>query len=157
MTEAVQQSSSLAIDQSRRYKVDPGGPCERCGFYKTWEFRVLNPKTGKMMPGHVTQEGFKVGDGNCPYWGSIRKNKVDKAGSPPRASPGVPDAGEFFRQSFASGAGGTTRQPSTGNGDGIALQRDGNRLVLAIGQASITIERIQAVKLARDLLEFIAT
>jgi hypothetical protein len=156
MTEAAQQSSSPAIDQSRKYKVDPGGPCERCGFYKTWEFRVLNPKSGKMMPGHVTQEGFKVGDGNCPFWGSIKKNKVDKPGSPPRAAPGVPDAGEFFKQGPASGTSVTSRLQGSGNGDGITMQRDGNRLVLAIGQASVAIEKIQAVKLARDLLDFIA-
>jgi hypothetical protein len=37
------------------------------------------------------------------------------------------------------------------------MQRDGNRLVLAIGQSSVAIEKIQAIKLARDLLEFIAT
>jgi hypothetical protein len=155
MTEAVQQPGSPAIDQSRKYKVDASGPCERCGYYKTWEFRVLNQKSGKMMPGHVTQEGFKVGDGNCPYWGSIRKNKVDKP-VPPRAAPSVPDAGEFFKQSPTSVAVGSARQAIPAGSGGITMQRDGDRLVLAIGQGRVVVDTIQAIKLARDLLDFVA-
>lgn len=66
---------SMSIDQSRKFKVDPAGPCERCGFFKTWEFRVLNEKTGRMMPGHVTADGYKIGDGKCPYWEAFSKEK----------------------------------------------------------------------------------
>jgi hypothetical protein len=156
MTEVSQQPSSPAIDQSRRYKVDTSGPCERCGYYKTWEFRVLNPKSGKMMPGHVTQEGFKVGDGNCPFWGSIRKNKAEKP-VPQPAAPAIPDAAEFFKQPPKSVAGGNSGQASSGNGDGITMRRDGNRLVLAIGLSSAAVDRLQAARIARDLLDFIAT
>ena len=57
------------IDYSRQYKVN-AGRCDRCGNYKTWEFKFTNPRTGKGMPGHVTEEGYKIGDGGCPYYSS---------------------------------------------------------------------------------------
>jgi hypothetical protein len=44
------------------------GKCDKCGYYKTWGFKVRNPKTGKMMPGHVTEDGIKIGNGECPYY-----------------------------------------------------------------------------------------
>ncbi|MFX0100437.1 MAG: hypothetical protein ACFFCS_12765 [Candidatus Hodarchaeota archaeon] len=51
------------------------GHCERCGYYKTWGFRVQNPKSGKMMPGHVNEDGFKINNGDCPYWANLRNQK----------------------------------------------------------------------------------
>ncbi|MHA1793839.1 MAG: hypothetical protein ACTSVI_14445 [Promethearchaeota archaeon] len=65
----------LKVDTSRAYPVN-AGQCKYCGFFKTWGFRVENPKTGNKVPGHVTKEGFKIGDGQCPYW--INKKKSFK-------------------------------------------------------------------------------
>ncbi|NMC05505.1 MAG: hypothetical protein GYA24_09845 [Candidatus Lokiarchaeota archaeon] len=164
MTEAAQQPSSIAIDQSRRYKVAPGEPCEKCGYYKTWEFRVLNPKTGKLMPGHVTRDGYKIGDGNCPFWGNLKKNKAEKPAAPLPAS-NVPDAAEFFKQSLPSSMGsspaktgtGTTATTGTGTTATIVVQRDGGRILLALGQARVAVEKDQAIKLAHELLDAIAS
>jgi hypothetical protein len=61
----------IKVDKSRDYKVN-AGRCNNCGFYKTWEFRVKNPKSGKMMPGHVTEDGHKIDNGECPYWTEIK-------------------------------------------------------------------------------------
>nr|MDO8109680.1 hypothetical protein [Candidatus Sigynarchaeota archaeon] len=68
----------LVIDKSKQYKTNVG-QCAQCGHYKTWEFKVVNSKTGKGMPGHVTKEGFKIGDGNCPYWNKIAAMNAVKA------------------------------------------------------------------------------
>jgi hypothetical protein len=47
--------------------------CAKCGFYKTWGYKILNPTTGKYMPAHVnTQENNAeaeiLGDGSCPKY-----------------------------------------------------------------------------------------
>lgn len=80
MTQMVQEGANhdaIRIDRSVKYKVN-AGRCDRCGFFKTWGFKVLNPKTGKMMPGHVTEEGFKINDGDCPYWSSFKRKNHEK-------------------------------------------------------------------------------
>lgn len=51
----------------KKYNVN-ADQCEKCGFYKTWDFKVKNEKTGSMMPGHVYRNGYPVGDGSCPYY-----------------------------------------------------------------------------------------
>lgn len=90
---------SLDIDISKTYKLD-AGQCEKCGYYKTWGFRVLNPKSGKMMPGHVTSEGYKLGDGNCPFWlarkdrGEGQVNVVDP--TPAHVSRAAPAGNSLF-------------------------------------------------------------
>ena len=81
MAETIQQAAAgdgLVIDKTKQYKPN-AGQCAQCGHYKTWEFKILNQKTGKQIPGHVTKEGFKIGDGNCPYWENISKLNAKKA------------------------------------------------------------------------------
>lgn len=93
----VQEEPAITIDTSRQYEIN-AGKCEHCGNFKTWQFKIPNPKTGKMMPGHVTAEGFKINDGDCPYWAAIRANKKNGGGngakpvkraSAPKASNGT--------------------------------------------------------------------
>ena len=70
---AVEQPA-IQVDRSKTYRVN-AGRCEHCGNFKTWDFRIPNPKSGKMMPGHVTEEGYKIDDGGCPYWAAVKKKR----------------------------------------------------------------------------------
>jgi hypothetical protein len=73
MTESVQETvvGDAQVDTTRKYALN-AGKCEQCGQYKTWDFRVPNAKTGKQLPGHVTGDGYKIGNGDCPYWARIK-------------------------------------------------------------------------------------
>ncbi|MEX2685057.1 MAG: hypothetical protein Q6373_026015 [Candidatus Sigynarchaeota archaeon] len=82
MTETARQEQEavdgLPVDTGTKFPLD-AGRCELCGNYKTWKFKVQNKKTGKMMPGHVTSDGFKIGDGDCPKWAKIAKMNEKRA------------------------------------------------------------------------------
>ncbi len=82
MTETIQPAAATVdgfpVDASTKYKLD-AGKCESCGQFKTWGFKIQNKKSGKMMPGHVTAEGFKIGDGECPKWARIAEANKRKA------------------------------------------------------------------------------
>ncbi|NMC06202.1 MAG: hypothetical protein GYA24_13385 [Candidatus Lokiarchaeota archaeon] len=94
MTETIQQPTTTVdgfpVDTSATYKLD-AGKCEACGHFKTWGFKIKNEKSGKMMPGHVTAEGFKIGAGDCPKWARItdmnKKRAEKKAAGTPQAPP----------------------------------------------------------------------
>ncbi len=46
-------------------------------------------------PGHVTAEGFKIGEGDCPKWAKIadmNKKKAEKRATSPPAAPPAPGA-----------------------------------------------------------------
>jgi hypothetical protein len=48
-----------------------------------------------MMPGHVTAEGFKIGEGDCPKWAKladINKKKAEKRATGAPAAPPAPGA-----------------------------------------------------------------
>ncbi|MFX0100335.1 MAG: hypothetical protein ACFFCS_12205 [Candidatus Hodarchaeota archaeon] len=75
----IKEEPVISVDKSRTYEIN-AGKCEHCGNFKTWDYRVQNQKSGKMMPGHVTEEGFKINDGDCPYWAAMRaKRKINGA------------------------------------------------------------------------------
>jgi hypothetical protein len=87
MTESVQETvvGDAQVDTTRKYALN-AGKCEQCGQFKTWDFRVPNAKTGKQLPGHVTGDGYKIGNGDCPYWARIksmneRKGVLRKSGA----------------------------------------------------------------------------
>jgi hypothetical protein len=47
------------------YKAN-AGTCDKCGFEKTWETKISNPKSGKMMPAHIDDQGaLLMGTGGC--------------------------------------------------------------------------------------------
>ena len=71
---SLQGGFDITLDKSRAYPLN-AGQCDRCGYYKTWGFRVENPKSGKMMPGHVDENGFKINNGDCPYWTKLRERR----------------------------------------------------------------------------------
>ncbi|MHA1370161.1 MAG: hypothetical protein ACTSWN_10490 [Promethearchaeota archaeon] len=68
----------VSVDKSKKYSIN-AGKCDHCGFFKTWDVRVKNPKSGKMMPAHVNQEGYMINNGYCPYWSAIFEQKREKA------------------------------------------------------------------------------
>ena len=114
MTETIQTQpqtvDGLPVDTTTKYPLD-AGVCESCGQYKTWKFKVQNKKSGKMMPGHVTAEGFKIGDGECPKWAKIaemNKKKAEKkateAAAPPRPGAWIQDITGGNRQAVVSAA-----------------------------------------------------
>ncbi|MHA1999232.1 MAG: hypothetical protein ACTSU9_14030 [Promethearchaeota archaeon] len=136
----------IKIDNSRKYNVN-AGQCDKCGFYKTWEYRFKNPKTGKMMPGHVTEEGFKINDGSCPYWSSRSKkqsngNQFQSAQSffnqPVQNEPSFPQGGARAGPKFSL---------SKQNGV-VSLQMS--------GQAPVTLSREDVIQMLYQLSKCIA-
>jgi hypothetical protein len=73
------------------YKIN-AGKCTKCGNYKTWDFKVENPATGKMMPGHVDKNGNKLGDGDCPEFSKNTGDKkpADKKDEKPKTKTKIP-------------------------------------------------------------------
>ncbi len=144
------------------------GKCPKCGNLKTWGFRVLNPTSGKMMPGHVTIDGFKINDGMCPFYAKSSAGRDVNAGV--TAMPGtvhlastvrgvqVPAPGERLARDGQGekpdgkiDAPGSTPAPRTPvmtvkNRDGIEISMHG-------AKASLT--PIAAIRLCKDILELI--
>lgn len=77
------------IDESTKYRLN-AGKCDKCGNFKTWDFKILNEKTGKQVPGHVTKDGFKIDDGDCPYWSALRKGEKPAAVQAEAPAPAMP-------------------------------------------------------------------
>jgi len=59
-------------DTNATYKPS-AGQCDKCGQFKTWEFKVRNNKSGKMMPGHIDASGHVIGNGDCPFYAKRAK------------------------------------------------------------------------------------
>nr|MDO8109380.1 hypothetical protein [Candidatus Sigynarchaeota archaeon] len=152
MNETNQICSPTTVDRSRKYTVN-GGQCERCGFFKTWEFRVQNAKTGKMMPGHVTEDGFKVGDGNCPYWAGIAKGNAERSvkKGTTGGSLGVKPPLDQDRSSIILAAKPVENAGLQDSGE-ISVQKAGTQLIITAGQIALSLDKKQAIKLARDML-----
>jgi hypothetical protein len=93
-------SDDIKIDKSVKYKVN-AGQCDKCGYFKTWDTRIKNPKTKKSMPAHVTEEGHLVNGGECPYWTGVKavkdkdKQIHEKAAKEVRDVLGVPSKKEI--------------------------------------------------------------
>lgn len=74
-----QEQAEAAARVARGLYLPNAGECHYCGHAKTWETRVENPKTGNMMPAHISDDGRLLGNGDCPYWIGIRKQKEEEA------------------------------------------------------------------------------
>jgi hypothetical protein len=85
MTEAQATPDGIKIDDSQQFKILE--QCDKCGYYKTWGFTVENTKTGKQVPGHVTADGFKIGDGDCPFYANGNTAPQQPAAPKPAAKP----------------------------------------------------------------------
>jgi hypothetical protein len=81
-----QEEPAIRVDQSRKYPTS-AGVCDKCGYYKTWAFKIVNPKTGKQVPGHVTKEGFKINDGDCPFYALLKQKAAGRADAAPQEAP----------------------------------------------------------------------
>jgi len=169
MTESAQQPPTSVdgqpVDTSTKYPLD-ARRCESCGQYKTWKFKVQNKKSGKMMPGHVTAEGFKIGDGECPKWARIaelNKKKAEKRAAeatmpiaaPPRPGAWIQDIAGGSGQAVASAASSpalatVTAPAATGHlpgpepGPVVAFTVNGFTITTSMTQAVGVIEQIGA-------------
>jgi hypothetical protein len=112
MTESSQEAAAtvdgLPVDTSVKYNVN-AGHCDQCGQFKTWDFKVKNEKSGKMMPGHVTAEGYKIGSGECPHWARIatmnkKRGERKGAGVAPGPSASPPPPGQWIQDIMGSTA-----------------------------------------------------
>ncbi|MBN2149856.1 MAG: hypothetical protein JW839_00290 [Candidatus Lokiarchaeota archaeon] len=152
-----QTVDGLPVDTGTRYKLD-AGQCKECGQYKTWGFKVQNEKTGKMMPGHVTAEGFKIGEGDCPKWARIaaanRKRAEQRAvgaagaGAAPPARPGAWIQEVAGSGAVASAAGPPQAAPSPAAvpepGPVVAFTVNGFTVTTSVTQAAAVVEQIGA-------------
>jgi len=141
-------AADLVVDTTRQYKAN-AGQCEKCGHFKTWEFKFVNPKTGKGMPGHVTKEGFKIGDGSCPYWSNVEKMnaaRVEKKATAPKPQP----PGTWIKEITASTATpGAPRESTT-----PAASRAGSPpVVIMIGTMRVELAPVEAIRVAKEILD----
>jgi hypothetical protein len=63
------------------------GTCEKCGWGKIWEKKVKNPKSEKLMPAHVDDDGALLN--NDGYCGAYSEPKNIKANFKPNAVTGT--------------------------------------------------------------------
>ena len=68
------------LDPKDKTYHNDAGVCSTCHGKKTWESKVLNAKSGKMMPAHITDDGHLIGD--CPSWNSGGAKPAAKADKP---------------------------------------------------------------------------
>ena len=104
---ATARKLGLAVDESKKYasgdSKGSAGRCEKCGFFKTWGAKIKNEKSGKDMPAHVTTEGFKIGNGDCPKY--VLKNflgPVDDEGAGNGLDKAIDKSMQFTSSAAAS-------------------------------------------------------
>ena len=170
-TTSKHQDPSIAIDTSRVYKVD-AGQCPKCGNFKTWQRRVPNPTSGKMMPAHVTAEGYLINDGDCPYYALLRKNAPRDAGeqatgdapvAAPTTAPRAPTTADppapKGRQARAPQAA-PARAPAPATGTqglhAVADPGTGGVTFTIDGKPVATASRVDALKLCSRVLDIVA-
>ncbi|MEX2681816.1 MAG: hypothetical protein Q6373_009450 [Candidatus Sigynarchaeota archaeon] len=160
-----QEEPAIRVDQGRKYPTS-AGQCDKCGYYKTWAFKVLNPKTGKQVPGHVTKEGFKINDGDCPFYALLKQRANNKTDPAPQQAP----QGQ-----------GTTREPldldtmapapaparvegrvppgsepaAAGQQSVLTVGVERGEIVARIGPCAATLARADAARLAKALIDAI--
>ena len=135
----------------RKYQIN-AGQCPRCGNYKTWEFKVPNQASGKMMPGHVDANGFKIGNGDCPAFkpGASKKTSDDAA----RALFSSPQGEQATTTIMApSGPAGATADVATMP---KAERVDGGGVLVTIGNARVELASQEALHLCKEILARLA-
>jgi hypothetical protein len=78
--------SSFQVDTSKKHPCN-AGQCTYCGHFKTWAHKVRNPKSGNMMPGHVTADGYLIGNGECPKFQRQQPQQPTQATPAPTPKP----------------------------------------------------------------------
>ncbi len=144
-----QQEPAIKVDESRKYRMN-AGVCDKCGYYKTWDFKITNPKTGKGIPGHITKDGFKINDGDCPFYALLKtKGDTKEAAVQEEVPVHIIEAPAVLVPPRK------TTQPPTVKA-ALVLSRDGDSIIVNIGVCSATVSRDSAIKLCRDLLVMVA-
>jgi len=144
-----QAEPAIRVDESRKYRVN-AGQCDKCGYFKSWDFKITNPKTGKGLPGHVTKEGFKINDGDCPFYALIKAKAETKEPIAQDEAP-VPVVQALASPTATRKA---DQQPATKAS--LTFSRAGETIIATIGTCSATLSRDGAIKVCRDLLGIIA-
>jgi hypothetical protein len=140
----------LVIDTSRQYKTN-ANQCPKCGHFKTWEFTVLNSTTGKQIPGHVTKEGFKIGNGDCPYYEKLSKAKTRKQERKYQPSL-APAQNVASSMSITSTQSQQTQQVPRSPGS-----QSSNEISITIGSIKVVMVMKDALQVAKDILDQVIT
>nr|MDO8084067.1 hypothetical protein [Candidatus Sigynarchaeum springense] len=178
----VVEAGTVPVEYGMRYAPN-AGECDKCHYWRTWDFKVENPRTGKMIPGHVTRDGYKVGDGGCPYWQAVmqaraaRPSKLDvlitgslatgiqpalgEQGGQATASTGqiqvvgsrVLDLGDISSLATRDATAATSTSWSL---HGVRIDRVGDHVVVALGGRTAAFSSGDAIKLAGAILDLVA-
>jgi len=108
------------------------------------------------MPGHVTAEGFKINDGDCPYYlmmkikagpSQVDEPQVATVLQPqPQAQPKPPPARKGHRTTVILA-------PREDDNRSVVLTHSGDNVSIVTGDSRLTLSRTQALRLARDILD----
>ena len=145
-------------DAPRKYQIN-AGQCPRCGNYKTWEFKVTNQASGKMMPGHVDANGFKIGNGDCPaFKPSASKKASDDAAralfeAPQASRPTAATTATTTTIMAPGGPGGPTADVATMP---KAERVDGGGVLVTIGNTRVELASQEALHLCKEILARLA-
>lgn len=111
----------------------------------------MNPKTGKQIPGHVTKEGFKINDGDCPFYALLKlKGDAKEAKAVPTDVPSkaTPEPAKTK----------VTKSPQSltpASGDKLGFSVNGDSIFVTLGACSVQLSKQDAIKVCRDLLNLI--
>jgi hypothetical protein len=162
-----------AANPNQVYKPN-AGLCEKCGNAKTWDFKILNPTSGKHMPAHLDAQGHVLGDGNCPFWAGVAKKNAAKKeakknsavnsafAAPTHAAVAVrtaldDDIDRADRQRAAASDARAIPQPYPEPAPqlGVEAIAENNHITIYVGEAAFTIPRDKADILARKLVKIL--
>jgi hypothetical protein len=162
-----QDEPAIRVDKARKYPTS-AGQCDKCGYFKTWAFKIVNPKSGKQVPGHVTKEGFKINDGDCPFY-SLLKRKAE--GQPAGEFTGEPEprADGSNREPLdletpapkpaaTAAKPAATRKAATQGGEQrfqLAFSRDDDTITATIGPCATKMSKADAVLAVKVLLDLL--
>ncbi len=161
-----QEEPAIRVDQSHKYPTS-AGQCDKCGYFKTWAFKIVNPKTGKQVPGHVTKEGFKINDGDCPFYALLKQKAAVRADAAPQDAPEGQgtvhepldlDAAPAPVPAKAARPAPATKQATAAQGQrfGLTVSMEAGEIVAKIGPCATTLTRTDAAALAKVLIDIIA-
>ncbi len=168
MVMAVQkrEEPAIRVDQSRKYPTN-AGVCDKCGYFKTWAFKIVNPKTGKQVPGHVTKEGFKINDGDCPFYALLKQKAAGRPSQEPQEAPESQgtthdplelDAERAPAPAKAARPAPATKQATAAQGQrfGLTVSMEAGEIVAKVGPCTTTLTRADAAALAKVLVDMLA-
>ena len=162
-----QEEPAIRVDWSRKYPTS-AGTCDKCGYFKTWAFKIVNPKTGKQVPGHVTKEGFKINDGDCPFYALLKQKAAEKPSQEPQEAPQGQgtvhepldlDATPAPTPAKAARPAQATKQATAAQDQRFALTvelQDGE-IVAKVGPCATKLTKTDAAALAKVLIDMVAS